>query len=137
MLIPFCFIDVEFCNRTRTRRTRTCSVGTSIASMLNLSPNSVKSYCQRHPMEPTPNADAYCKQCGKPISFVAGKKKRQFCSDRCRQIWWNAHRAEVNRRTFHEHHCRQCGRVFSAYGKPNQPFCSRSCFAASRKKVAQ
>ena len=108
-----------------------------IASMLNLSPNSVKSYCQRHPMEPTPNADAYCKQCGKPISFVVGKKKRQFCSDRCRQIWWNAHRAEVNRRTFHVHRCRQCGRAFSAYGRPNQPFCSRSCFAASRKKVAQ
>lgn len=108
-----------------------------IASMLNLSPNSVKSYCQRHPMEPTPRADAYCKQCGKPISFVAGKKKRQFCSDRCRQIWWNAHRTEVNRRTFHERSCRHCGRIFSAYGRPNQLFCSRSCFASSRKKVAQ
>ena len=50
-----------------------------IAATLNLSPNSVKSYCQRHPMEPSSQADAYCKQCGNPVTFKAGKKKRLFC----------------------------------------------------------
>ena len=108
-----------------------------IAATLNLSPNSVKSYCQRHPVEPIAKADGYCKQCGNPISFTAGKKKRQFCSDRCRQIWWNAHRDNVKKRTFHEHHCKHCGQIFSAYGRPAQIYCSRICFAASRKKVTQ
>jgi len=107
-----------------------------IAATLNLSPNSVKSYCQRHPLEQVAEADGYCKQCGSPIKFVAGKKKKQFCSDRCRQVWWNKHRGELRKRTFHEHQCRNCGKVFSAYGKPLQPYCSRQCFAASRKKVA-
>lgn len=108
-----------------------------IAAMLNLSPNSVKSYCQRHPLKPAVKADGYCKQCGSPLTFVVGKKKRQFCSDRCRQIWWNAHREEVNKRTFHERNCLQCGQRFSVYGRTAQLYCSRRCFAASRRKVAK
>ncbi len=107
-----------------------------IAATLNLSPNSVKSYCQRHPLKPVAQADGYCKQCGSPVTFKPRKKKRLFCSDRCRQIWWNVYRDEVRKRTFHERSCRHCGRVFSAYGRPTQCYCSRSCFAASRKKVS-
>jgi endogenous inhibitor of DNA gyrase (YacG/DUF329 family) len=36
-----------------------------------------------------------CKQCGIEIRLIKGKKKKQFCSDRCRWDWWNNHIKET------------------------------------------
>lgn len=61
----------------------------TIASELGLSINSVKSWCRRHPVEETPING--CKQCSAPLIQFPGKRKRIYCSDRCRYLWWAAH----------------------------------------------
>lgn len=30
-----------------------------------------------------------CKTCGKKMMSIKGKKKKVFCSDKCRYKWWN------------------------------------------------
>jgi endogenous inhibitor of DNA gyrase (YacG/DUF329 family) len=32
-----------------------------------------------------------CIKCGVVIVSIKGKKKKRFCSDRCRWDWWNNH----------------------------------------------
>lgn len=32
-----------------------------------------------------------CLNCGIEIRSIKGKKKKRFCSDRCRWDWWNNH----------------------------------------------
>lgn len=32
-----------------------------------------------------------CLKCGIEIKSIKGKKKKRFCSDRCRWDWWNNH----------------------------------------------
>jgi len=32
-----------------------------------------------------------CLKCGVEIKSIKGKKKKRFCSDRCRWDWWNNH----------------------------------------------
>ena len=74
---------------------------TRIAESLDISINSVKSYCRRHglgadtalqeaqPVQaeacPPQSEATACEQCGSRVLQQAGRKKRRFCSDTCRQ----------------------------------------------------
>ena len=117
-----------------------------IAGALNLSVNSVKSFCRRNALssgvgksleqlksETTQNA-ASCEQCGCPVQQTPGRKHKRFCSDACRMAWWNAHRTQVRRKTVRTFCCARCGMQFSRYGVTKRSFCSRSCASAARKK---
>lgn len=73
-----------------------------------------------------------CKYCGRDFKRPALSGKQMFCSARCRNAWGN----EQKRRTPYGRVCEQCGREFTAFGNPHKRFCSRKCFADSRK-VAQ
>lgn len=119
-----------------------------IAETLDISVNSVKSYCRRHGLGadvilqetqfetvivcPPPNEAAACEQCGSPVWQQAGRKRRRFCSDKCRQAWWAAHQGEMNQKTMHHFVCEYCGMQFSRYGVSACRFCSRSCAAYAR-----
>lgn len=76
----------------------------SIAALLGLSKNTVKSHCQRNCLsggtaENTPCGDhSFCRQCGKPIQQVPGRKTMKFCSDACRTSWWNSHPEAIDRK---------------------------------------
>ncbi len=59
---------------------------TRIAEELELSVNTVKSYIRRHPS--LRNA-VYCLQCGRAVKQTPGRKRKKFCSDRCRSQYWN------------------------------------------------
>lgn len=112
-----------------------------IAAELGLSVNTVKSYCQRHPVgtvlekRAKSSPDNVCKHCGSELSMTPGKRRRLFCSDDCRMAWWKKNRRQMQRKTYHTKLCQCCGREFSVYGKPSQKFCSRHCFADHRRKV--
>lgn len=85
-----------------------------IATELDISVNSIKSYCRRHGFGmdahryeiqlvqrepcPEPNEATSCAQCGSLVRQVAGRKRRRFCSDVCRLEWWAAHRGELHRK---------------------------------------
>jgi len=104
-----------------------------IASELRLSPNTVKSYCKRHPVAVETYDKSLCKNCMTPL--VKHKQTKQFCSDQCRTSWWNRHRALMKKKTYHKLVCETCSKPFSVYGKPRQRFCSRECFYRHRRKA--
>ena len=111
---------------------------TEISKMMDLSINSIKTYCRRHDLG---GAAAYtaeerktipCLNCGKPVLQNPGRKEKKFCSDRCRMLWWNAHPDQVKRKANYSCTCRKCGRVFESYGNKNRRYCSHSCYIEDR-----
>ena len=61
-----------------------------IAAALDLSENTVKSYCRRAGLQ-TFVARTICPQCGK-ILLPEKHGRRRFCSDACRYAWAYSHR---------------------------------------------
>ena len=49
-----------------------------IAARLQISINTVKSFCRRHSLAANSSASV-CEQCGKPIPQNPGRKRKQFC----------------------------------------------------------
>lgn len=102
-----------------------------IAIALELSVNTVRSYIRRHP--PKDAVQVGCRQCGKPVMQHKGKKAKYFCSDRCRNAWWNAHPEKVQRKAYYRLTCQFCGKEFVSYGNKNRKYCSRLCYADARR----
>ena len=107
-----------------------------IAKELDLSANSVKSYCRRNGLcnetleKNLP--ESACENCGKSIEQKKGKKKKRFCSDKCRNQWWNAHLDQVKRKAVYEYICPTCGKPFSVYGNAKRKYCSHVCYVRGR-----
>lgn len=79
-------------------------------------------------------SDVYsCPQCGKHVKQRTRRKKR-FCSDRCRMKYWNSHSELISRRAYYTITCQNCGTVFRCYGNAHRKFCSRACYDAYRKR---
>ena len=57
----------------------------SIAEKMNLSVNSVKSFCRRKDVSPMKDG---CKRCGQPLVNTPGHRQKTFCSASCRQKYW-------------------------------------------------
>ena len=111
-----------------------------MAAELDLSLNTVQSYCRRHPDEmrvPGCSYENKCLFCGARLHHTPGAKKRKFCSDRCRITWWNAHPAAGEKRKVREVACGFCGVHFFAVGEQTRMYCSRICSARARAKLAR
>lgn len=102
-----------------------------IAIALGLSVNTVRSYIRRHP--PKDAVQVGCRQCGKPVLQAKGRKAKYFCSDRCRNAWWNAHPEKVQRKAYYRLTCQFCGKEFVSYGNKKRKYCSRLCYADARR----
>lgn len=103
-----------------------------IGQMLEISDNTVRSFCRRNDLYGSATKTQICKQCGKPIKRVSGSKPKKFCSDACRIIWWNNHLDCVNRKAVYQFTCDHCGKSFSAYGNKDRKYCSHACYIADR-----
>lgn len=101
-----------------------------IAAITGISPNTIKSYCRRHPAK---NVKA-CKQCGRAVRQMPHRKEKQFCSEQCRMKWWNTHPLAGNRKAYYSFICKYCGQKFESYGNKNRRFCSQACYRQYRKK---
>lgn len=101
-----------------------------IGENLGISDNTVRSFCRRKGLGDTVKNRAVCKQCGKLMKIVPKQKPKQFCSDSCRNAWWNAHLDCVNKTAYYEHVCKHCGVAFSAYGNNHRKYCSHACYIA-------
>ncbi|MDD3888938.1 MAG: RNA polymerase subunit sigma-70 [Syntrophomonadaceae bacterium] len=110
----------------------------SISTTLDISENTVKSFCRRNNLgsihiETSLQKDgAFCRQCGTPLAQTSGVKRKQFCSDKCRMAWWNNHPESVNRKAIYTFTCPICGREFESYGNKNRKYCSRACYGRSK-----
>lgn len=113
---------------------------TKISRMTGVSVNTIKSYCRRHCQEnlvPTAPVDVrkekhVCLNCGKEIIQNLGRKEKKFCSDHCRNHWWNDHLDLVKRKANYEYVCLNCKKKFVAYGNANRKYCSHECYIEDR-----
>jgi len=108
----------------------------TIAKKLGMKKDTVKSYCRRHGVEKivrTPeNMYTICRNCGEHIEQNPKRKKKLYCSDKCRLIWWRMHPELLNRKAIYEYLCLECGKAFQAYGNANRKYCSHDCYIKHR-----
>ena len=109
-----------------------------IAQIMELSVNTVKTYCKRNalggvvaPQNPS-RMEKVCKCCGAPLVQTPGRKPKVFCSDSCRTKWWNTHPELVNHRDGRQVVCGHCGQVFSVGKNSARKYCSHGCYIADR-----
>lgn len=102
-----------------------------IAAELGMKLSSVQSFIKRNKAE-NPLIGT-CKECGAQIKSTKGKKKKKFCSDRCRMRWWNAHRDSVKHRNSSVVKCRLCGAEFITFGSSKRVYCSHECYVRDRR----
>jgi len=114
------------------------SIG-SIADALCLSKDTVKTHCRRNGLNVTPVSKGtkvedgcFCRNCGVALKQTPGKRLKQFCSDKCRTAWWNAHQNAHGRKAVYTFICACCGKAFSAYGNSHRKYCSHACYITSR-----
>lgn len=111
---------------------------TDISKLMDLSINSIKTYCKRHGLggklayEAEVESDTSCEYCGKPVAQNPGRKKKRFCSNKCRNAWWDEHQDQVNKKAHYEFVCPHCQKPFSVYGNKNRKFCSHFCYVEDR-----
>lgn len=109
-----------------------------IAALLGLSKNTLKSHCKRNALsgeaaEDVPDSDrTFCRQCGKPVRQIPGRKTMKFCSDECRVVWWNSHPDAVCRKAVYTFICPCCHKTFTAYGNSSRKYCSHACYIKDR-----
>ena len=111
---------------------------TEISKLMDLSINSIKTYCKRHGLGGSAAYSAAvpeisrCEMCGKEIQQNPRRKRKRFCSDRCRMAWWNSHQDQVKRKANYEFTCPYCKKIFISYGNANRKYCSHSCYIEDR-----
>lgn len=114
----------------------------AIARTLCISENTVKSFCRRKNLNgiAVPRAAQtaryegkhFCDCCGKEVAQMPGRKEKRFCSDKCRNKWWNSHLNQVNRKANYEFICPQCKKTFMVYGNAKRKYCSHECYIKHR-----
>lgn len=102
---------------------------TEIAQALGIPVNTIKTFCRRNGMttEPAPTKPV-CKNCGSPLTQTPKVRPRLFCSDHCKQTWWNKHRRERVSAKIVPHTCPTCGKLFADYSGANRKYCSQECY---------
>lgn len=110
-----------------------------ISKVMGISENTIKAYCRRHGLggvqKHIANFSTYektCQCCGKGIVLIEGRKEKKFCSNQCRNKWWNSHLDLVNRQANYDFICEYCKKQFTAYGNRNRKYCCHECYVADR-----
>lgn len=98
-----------------------------IALALNVSENTVKSFCRRESILATTETSSRCSNCGKSITAGTHGERRCFCSDTCRYAWNFAHRVLGERNAISKR-CAGCGKVFFSYASSGRKYCSHACY---------
>lgn len=67
-----------------------------IATITGICESIVKTICLRYKKQ---NEDKNkCKYCSKKLKFIKGKKKKIFCSDNCRMLYWKENQKLIKRK---------------------------------------
>lgn len=115
-----------------------------ISKMVGVSVNTVKSFCRRNCMTQDTvvriplvlgeglTEPHFCRNCGIEVVQIPGRKEKKFCSDRCRNLWWNRNLDKVQRKAVYVIQCKNCGKTFSVYGNANRKYCCHECFISDR-----
>ena len=127
-----------------------------IANQMNLSINSVKSYCRRNEIVPDITATIVsepehidettadvlsesacesrttCKLCGETLVNTPCHRQKTFCSTVCQRKFWWEHRDLMRHPSFVATTCPACGQTFSDYAGHKRKYCSHACYIIHR-----
>lgn len=75
-----------------------------ISRKMGISVNSIKTYCKRHGLggiransNMLSQIITTCEYCDMSVKQNPKRKQKRFCSDKCRNRWWNAHMSQVKK----------------------------------------
>ena len=77
----------------------------------------------------------YCKQCGKKLLMIKGKREKVFCSDKCRMYFWRTHKKLMNCTKLVKIECPTCHIIFNDYEIKKRKYCCWNCFVITKRKV--
>lgn len=122
-------------NREKTRIIHLREQGMGIfeiSKRLDLSVNTVKSFCQRKGIKPKNKriSTDKCKYCGNEIILTPYKRRREFCNDTCRMLWWAKKRKDKPNQLGRDHTCAFCGQDFKSHQR--RKYCSHVCYIKAR-----
>ena len=100
-----------------------------ISSKLNLSIGTVKSIISRNKGKAPVST---CKCCGKELVNTPHKKAKLFCSEACKNKWWNKNRQSRNSKGKVVVTCVCCGKAFYDYAWRCRKYCSGECYKKVR-----
>ncbi len=106
-----------------------------ISQQTGRSQNTIKSFCRRNNLTdiiPAKPSGTVCEYCGKIVEQTAGRKLKRFCSDKCRNKWWNTHLDKVKRKAVYKFKCPNCGKEFEVYGNNHRKYCCHDCYVRHR-----
>ena len=103
-----------------------------ISKILNISIGTIKSTCFRSNKELRPKQEVTCRYCHAVITQLTKGKPKIFCSQICRNKWWNENIDKVNKQAFYKLECAYCHRLFERYGRPKAKYCSKACYIGGR-----
>ena len=100
-----------------------------IAREIGVSENTVKSYCRRTKINSEAQVNiSVCEQCGVSID-ISKRSSRRFCSDTCRNKWWNKHpKSEMP----YSAKCACCGQKIHMRRRNEKKYCSHTCYIKDR-----
>ena len=102
---------------------------TTISAALGIPVSTIKTFCRRNGMVATiAKTKPICKNCGGEIANTPGARPRLFCSDHCKQQWWNRHRKERVSTKMVQHTCVTCGKPFTDYIGAVRKYCCQACY---------
>ena len=105
----------------------------AIADTTKLSVNTIKSFFQRRgKKELQVNEMDRCKNCGEVLHHTPGRRKKIYCSSRCRMQWWNGHQTPAARKMLVPITCAFCGTEFMDYPSKHRKYCSGECYFKAR-----
>lgn len=113
---------------------------TAIAKKMNLSRDTVRSFCRRNGLSGDmeklieQNQEGRCRECGAGLEQRNGVKRRKFCCKECREKWWHKHPDKIKQRAVYSFVCACCGEKFTAYGNSKRKYCSHECYIKARFK---
>ena len=102
-----------------------------ISNVTGIPVGTLKSFCRRNVVE---SADNACLKCGMKLQQTPHKRKKKFCSDKCRLSWWKDNRNFLKKKAMYVSACKHCGKSFESYGNSHRIYCSRKCYADARRE---
>ena len=117
----------------------------AIGTILNLTRDSVRSYCKNHGLngvsmvvhmntqERIKNGEACC-YCAGPLKQNKTGRPKRFCSENCRREYWKRHRMEGQRsvEATYTYECPYCHKIFEAYGNKHRKYCCHAHYVLDR-----
>lgn len=75
----------------------------------------------------------YCLHCGVKLQQIEKAKRKKFCCEACRHVWWREHK-EYSKRKTTTRNCVFCGKEFEVNENSSKKYCSTDCYFKDRFK---